>query len=99
MSIENPTQSAKDELILVNILEDLVITSVQHAMKEIDMCNCKKCQLNACAIALNALTPKYVTTTRGTLLAEIGLMNSSFQFDVIVQVSKALKIIKERPSH
>ena len=99
MNIESPNQSAKDDFILVNILEDLVITSVEHAIKEIDMCNCKKCQLNACAIALNALTPKYVTTTRGTLLAEIGLMNSSFQFDVIVQVSKALKIVKEHPFH
>jgi len=99
MDADKLTQSTKDDFILVNIVEDLVMSTVQHAMKEIDMCNCKKCQLNACAIALNSLPPKYVTTTKGTLLAEIGLMNSAFQFEVIVQVSKALKIVKERPLH
>ncbi len=99
MNTEKLTQSDKDEFILVNIVEDLVRTTVLHAMKEIDMCTCKKCQLNACAIALNSLPSKYVTTTKGTLLAEIGFMNSTFQFEVVVQVAKALKIVKECPLH
>jgi competence protein ComFB len=99
MNEEALTQSSKDEFILINIVEDLVKSTVDHAMKEIDMCQCKKCHLNACAIALNSLPTKYVTTTKGTLLAEIGFMNTAFQFEVIVQVSKALKIVKEHPLH
>lgn len=99
MNEEKKSQEINEEPVLINIVEELVMNNVLHAMKEIDMCNCKKCQLNACAIALNALPPKYVTTTRGTLLAEIGVMNPTFLFDVVVQVTKALKMVKERPSH
>lgn len=99
MNNDNPTQSSPEDFILVNIVEDLVMTTVQHAMKDIDMCRCHKCQLNASAIALNALPSRYVTTTKGSLLAEIGFMNSAFQFEVIVEVSKALKMVKEHPRH
>ena len=99
VNLENLTQSSEDDFILVNIVEELVKINVRNSMKEIDMCNCNKCQLNACAIALNSLPPKYVTTTKGALLAEIGLMNPTFLFDVLVEVSKALKIVKEHPLH
>lgn len=99
MNKDKLTQSSSEDFILINIVEDLVMTTVQHAMKEIEMCSCHKCQLNACAIALNALPPRYVTTTKGTLLAEIGFMKSSFQFEVMVEVSKALKLVKEKPRH
>ena len=99
MLAEKLTQTSTDDFKLVNIVENAVMITVQHAMKEIDMCSCHKCQLNACAIALNSLPSKYVTTSRGTLLAEIGVMNSSFQFEIVLQVSKALKIVKECPLH
>lgn len=99
MNEEKLIQASNDDLILINLVEDSVRNTVAHAIKEIDMCRCNKCQLGACAIALNALPTKYITTTKGALLAEIGMIKSTLLFEVVVQASKALKIIKERPLH
>lgn len=99
MNSERLTQSDHEAFVLVNIIEEVVRAKVREAIKETDICKCVKCELNVCAIALNALPPKYVTTKKGHLLARIGLMNTEFQMDITIQVSKALKIVKERPLH
>jgi len=98
MNVEKLTQS-DDSLILVNIYEELVKDKVSSTINTIDMCRCKKCQLNACAIALNALPPKYVTTTRGALLAQLAVSSLECQTSVEVAVLRALKMVKEYPLH
>lgn len=57
--------------ILINIMEELVRRAVDSSIQNMDMCSCEICRLNACALALNALEPRYVTTAKGALLAEI----------------------------
>lgn len=98
MNIEKLNQSEND-LILVNIIEEMVRDKVRHTINKIDMCKCKICQLNACAIALNALPAKYVTATKGALLAQLAVSNLDSQIDIEVEVVKALKTVKENPLH
>ena len=98
MNPERLTQS-EDKLILVNIVEELVRAKVSSTIQFIDMCRCEKCQLNACAIALNELPPKYVTTTKGALFAQLGVSGFEDQTAIEVEVMKALKIVKECPMH
>ena len=98
MNTEKLTKS-DDSLVLVNIYEELVKNKVSSIIHTIDMCRCKKCQLNACAIALNTLPAKYVTTTRGSLLAQLAVSSMECQTDVEVAVLKALKTVKECPLH
>ncbi|MDP4108587.1 MAG: late competence development ComFB family protein [Bacillota bacterium] len=93
------TKSNENDFILVNIVEELVKKKVEEMIKTIDMCQCRKCVLNACAIALNSLNSRYVTTTRGALIAEIQNMNLDYQADVIVAVTNALRIVKDCPLH
>lgn len=98
MNFEKLTQS-EDDLLLVNIFEELVRAKVKDTIHKIDMCHCTKCQLNACAIALNTLPSKYVTTTKGALLAQLDVSGLEERTAVEVEVLKALKTVKECPMH
>ena len=96
---EDITKGEQCELILVNILEELVKGTIDSIMPTMNMCNCEICRLNACAIALNVLTPHYVTTTKGGLIAKVITEERANQIQVLVETTKALMIVKEHPLH
>ena len=87
------------ELILVNAVEELARQWVDESIEKMNMCNCEKCRLNACAIVLNALTPRYVTTTRGMLFTEIKRLSIEYRVALAEETTKALMIVKEHPMH
>lgn len=99
MTKEAPIPADSEEYVMINIIEDLVRTHVKEALKETDICRCQKCELDVCAITLNNLKPKYVTTKKGALLAGIPYMKREYKFDLNIEISKALKIVKEHPTH
>jgi competence protein ComFB len=99
MNSEKLTKTNDEDYIMVNIVEELVKSKVNEAMLNTDICTCQLCRLNVCALTLNSLPPKYVTTKRGALLARIGLMNAEYEFNLNVQIAKALKTVKECPLH
>ena len=99
MNIDRLTATCEEEYELINIVEELVRRRVRELIRKTDMCGCLKCELNACAIALNALAPRYVTTTRGALLAKIALVDNGYQTEVNIKVFQALKIVKDCPLH
>ena len=89
----------KDELLPVNIIEEFVKRQVKKTIGELGACSCETCLSDSCAIALNALEPKYVTTTKGALLAEITATEISNQADIVAEVTKAVKKVMENPRH
>lgn len=99
MQDEMLTKNAQDEMVLVNIVEELVREKVDELIKDLDMCKCQNCKLNACAIALNNLPPHYVTTERGALLAELVATEVNRQTTLTVEVMKALLTVREQPLH
>ncbi len=88
-----------EELVLVNIVEELVKDRVNALIGDFDMCSCRICRMNACALALNELPPKYVTTTRGVLFALVSVKGDAYQTAVDVEVAKALEKVKDHPLH
>ncbi len=88
---------SSEKLLLVNIVEELVKDSVNCLIESFDMCSCEVCRMNACALALNELPPKYVTTTRGVLFALITAKGGTYQTAVDVEVAKALEKVKIHP--
>ena len=87
------------EIILANIIEEIVKEKVKEMMDTIDMCHCKICYYNACAIALNSLTPYYVTTEKGSLFTKVATVNMQYQTDLTVIVMKAIMKVKDSPQH
>lgn len=85
---------------LKNYMEDLVASYIDEAAKkDKDFCNCPKCRLDAIALALNALKPKYVVTDKGYAYARIGELEAQYRTDVIVETTKAMQQVKSRPRH
>lgn len=99
MLMERYTKDAQDTFILVNIVEDMVRNKVDELIGDFEMCQCERCRLNACAIALNALPPHYVNTEKGTQLAKLQDTEANYQARLTVEVTKALMIVKEQPMH
>jgi competence protein ComFB len=80
-------------------MEEYVRRKVKEALQSTPMCHCVKCELNVCAITLNTLSPRYVTTRKGHLFSQIALMSPVFQMDVNIQIARAMKTVKENPRH
>ncbi len=97
MNGEQPEEH--DEYILVNITEQIVKRRVRAAMAEMDMCQCEKCYLDACAIILNKLPPQYVTTKKGKLLSLVNVSTLQSQTTLTVHVLQALTLVKKSPRH
>lgn len=87
------------DIVLVNVLESTVREETAKLMRTMNMCHCEKCYLDACAIALNALEPKYVTSEKGGLLSTIATIGIKYQMELTIAISKALLTVKEYPRH
>jgi competence protein ComFB len=96
---EDDYESDSEQLVLVNIIEGFVKARAKELIHELGACECDTCYLDACALALNALMPKYVTTTRGALLSEISEMQLSNKTEILVAVTRAVMQVKKHPHH
>ncbi len=99
MLVEELTKDAQDSKVLFNVMEEMVRRTVDEKIGSMDMCQCDICRLNACAIALNALPPCYVTSQRGNLLAHVSGEMLNYKSQVLVETTKALLKVKEHPLH
>jgi len=91
--------SKKEQILLVNIMEEFVKRKVKESIKTLGACNCETCCLNACALALNELKPNYVTTTKGALLSQITALQLENQTNILVVVTKAVMHVMKYPRH
>ncbi|MGI5935448.1 MAG: late competence development ComFB family protein [Oscillospiraceae bacterium] len=92
-------KNSGDNLLLVNIMEEFVKEQVRETIHNLGCCDCDICFLNACAIALNALEPKYVTTTKGAMLSQITEMELGNQTNILVECTKAVMKVMKNPYH
>ena len=96
---ESKNKTKKDELEPININEEFVKSCVRKTLKDLGACGCDICFADACALALNELHPKYVTTRRGALLTEIDKTRVVNQADITVEVTKAVMKVMKNPRH
>ena len=80
-------------------MEEYVLTSLEHMLKDLDCCKCSRCQLDIASYALNRLPAKYVATTRGELMAKVSAFNTQFEATVMSEIVKAAIVVKEHPRH
>ncbi|MFZ5975712.1 MAG: late competence development ComFB family protein [Bacillota bacterium] len=89
----------ENDFLLINISEELVRNKVKEMMETYEMCHCQKCYYDVCAIVLNSLKPRYVTTEKGSLLSMLSATNMESQIDLAVSVMQALILVKDSPRH
>lgn len=82
-----------------NLMEELVINSLEDVLKDINMCKCETCVTDITAIALNSLPPKYIVTEMGELYSKSNVLRQQFEVDIISAITKAAVIVKRNPRH
>ena len=93
------TAEKQNELEPANINEEIVRQNVQKVMEKLGACRCEICLANACAIVLNELKPKYVTSAKGALLSEISNTTVSSRAALTFEATKAVVKVMENPRH
>ncbi|NLT15198.1 MAG: late competence development ComFB family protein [Clostridiales bacterium] len=89
----------KDKLEPININEEFVKQCVRKTISDLGGCDCDICFANACALALNELHPKYVTSQKGALLTEITSTKVTNHADITVEATKAVMKVMKNPLH
>lgn len=84
---------------VVNAYEPAVMEIVKATMAEMDMCQCERCYMDACAMVFNQGYARFVTTGKGELYATLVELNKSNRIKLKMDAAKALRIIKEKPNH
>ena len=88
-----------DEIVLRNFMEDCVEDFLQKIIANMDICKCKKCQMDILAYALNQLPPKYIATNKGHVFARIDALNIQAEADIFAAISNGIKLVSENPQH
>jgi len=84
---------------LRNQTEEAVRAYLDKWYGESNACQCEGCRLDVMAIMLNNLKPKYVVTDSGALYAQMDDFNIQHRIDFMSEMTKAIKIISDRPRH
>ncbi|WP_431028241.1 late competence development ComFB family protein [Lysinibacillus sp. LZ02] len=91
-----------EQLMLVNVTEEIVqglVKFLLYGNEYQTFCHCEQCILDITAIALNALAPRYVTSSqwRDTVFRE---MNTPEHLEEInKQIIRAIHVIGSNPHH
>lgn len=86
-------------LILRNSMEELVNNILADIIEDLDVCKCERCIMDISAIALNNLPPKYSVTDKGELYTKVNILRMQVEVDVITALTKAAKLVKDKPNH
>lgn len=88
----------KNEAILYNITENLVINKIDATLKKMKCCRCDRCKEDIVAIALNNLKPMYIVATKDDIEQKINEMKDSGN-EVTTEVIKAVLTVRKNPRH
>ncbi len=64
-----------------------------------DVCTCERCQLDAMAMTLNKLPPRYVVCNQGEVYVRIAELDQQFKVDTLFAVLNALRTVHANPHH
>ncbi|MCL2120906.1 MAG: late competence development ComFB family protein [Clostridiales bacterium] len=93
------TSDQKGKYLLRNYWESLIMEKTKGIVSKTDMCQCEKCFLDICALALNKLPPHYVTTDRGSLMVKVPTANAKTELELTILISRCAKLVSEKPIH
>ena len=95
-----PKRTGRKELVTMrNILEDVVKIRAKEVIKELGCCDCETCYFDVCALALNSLKAKYVTSNEGEILSEFSATEPNNKAEILAEITKAVMKVMERPRH
>ena len=87
-------------MLLKNITQDIVFEKLEEMVgRDPKLCRCERCRMDAAAIALNNLPPRYVVTERGAVFSKIESLDFQITADVVKELTKAIEQVSANPRH
>lgn len=83
----------------INVMEYLIQDRLDSAVDMFDMCPCDRCKVDAAALALSNLTPKYIVVNRDHSSPLLNYYSNRYSTDIMTQLTKACTVVKENPRH
>ncbi len=84
---------------LVNLYEEAVRRRAKDVMQQLGMCECEMCFDDVCALTLNRLSPKYVSTLGGEVFSHVSINTEQGQAEFMTELYKAAKKVNDHPRH
>jgi hypothetical protein len=94
----NAKREGKNDVILYNVMEKLVLNKLDATLKKMNCCRCDRCKEDIVAIALNNLKPMYIVAHKDNInqkIHELGEIGS----EVTTEVIKAVLTVRKNPRH
>ena len=86
------------DMILVNLMEELVISRLESTLMRFNCCKCNKCKKDIAALALNRLAPKYVVINRDDE-EKRKAAEAEYGSEVTGALVQAIMVVKKEPRH
>ena len=84
---------------LKNIVKEVVWEMVENNLQSLNVCRCSKCKHDVLALTLNNVKPKYVVTQKGALISKTDYMSRTMQTNLLAEIARAARIVKDHPRH
>lgn len=85
---------------LVNFMEEIVKKTLEDLLEDPSYQSLNlddKARMDILAYALNHLPPRYAVTEKGLVFTRLNEMKQQFTTDIIVELSKAIKLVQANP--
>ncbi|MEY8337064.1 late competence development ComFB family protein [Lachnospiraceae bacterium 62-35] len=91
---------ADDEYRFVNVMEQLILRQdIDSFLDQYDVCKCRRCMADVCALALTGLPSKYVVTSTDSLSPILSYYESKYKIYMLTELIKACNKVRENPRH
>lgn len=94
----NLIKEEKNEVILYNVTEKIVMNKLDATLKKMNCCRCDRCKADIVAISLNNLKPKYIVATKEEVKEKIHELNKMGS-EITTEVIKAVLTVRKNPRH
>ncbi|MDF2948245.1 MAG: competence protein ComFB [Sedimentibacter sp.] len=94
----NLIKEEKNEVILYNVTEKLVLKKLDATLKKMNCCRCDRCKEDIIAISLNNLKPMYIVATKDEIKQKVHEL-SEMSSEVTTEVIKAVLTVRKNPRH
>ena len=84
----------------LNVMEELLLQQdLEGILKNHNVCTCRRCQADVCALALTSLPSKYVVISKTSLSPVLNYYENKFKIAMLTELNKACAMVRETPHH
>ena len=84
---------------MVNLYEDIVRRRAVDIIQQLGACGCDECLDDVCALTLNRLPSKYVSTRGGEVFSQFAISTTQGEAELTTALILAVQRVSDYPRH